>query len=371
MRLRGWGVIAGPGGAGKTRLLHLLAEALASSAPPKIIFAAPTNRAVSVLREALASSCECATVHSLCRRKSTEPVDVLVVDEASMLSSEHGDLLVSTPSFAAAALLFVGDELQLPPVGSGELLRPLMEFAAVTPLSKNLRARSDELAAFVASLRGGDLEGVRQRCRQHATAEHMWTEIFDAGPSIVLTFRNEERVAYNSHAMRRHVLQEPRLESLDDYRCQKPRPRSFVPFVGLAVRFQDNSHRPGACRGSLGKIVVAEQRGKVWLVTVKTDGGEVKLEKGLFELPRSLRPAFATTTHDSQGSGFDDVHIVLPPSAKCPLLTLETLYTASSRARSKVSFHTHGSRLEDMMSVLQFRASSRCTPLASLLREAK
>jgi exodeoxyribonuclease V alpha subunit len=46
--------------------------------------------------------------------------------------------------------------------------------------------------------------------------------------------------------------------------------------------------------------------------------------------------AYALTVHKSQGSEFDEVLIVLPDKPS-PLLTRELLYTAITRARSKVT----------------------------------
>jgi exodeoxyribonuclease V alpha subunit len=51
--------------------------------------------------------------------------------------------------------------------------------------------------------------------------------------------------------------------------------------------------------------------------------------------PQSIS-ALAMTGHRSQGSEFDEVHVVLPIDPLCPLLTREWLYTAVSRARGKV-----------------------------------
>ena len=54
------------------------------------------------------------------------------------------------------------------------------------------------------------------------------------------------------------------------------------------------------------------------------------------ELLPGTEPAFATTVHKSQGSEFDDVAVVLPPTGENPLLTREILYTAITRTKGDV-----------------------------------
>ncbi|MFZ9504093.1 MAG: ATP-binding domain-containing protein, partial [Cyclobacteriaceae bacterium] len=59
---------------------------------------------------------------------------------------------------------------------------------------------------------------------------------------------------------------------------------------------------------------------------------------------RSVLPAylthvettFAMTIHKSQGSEYDQVLVVLPDDPEHPILTRELLYTAITRAKSKV-----------------------------------
>lgn len=56
--------------------------------------------------------------------------------------------------------------------------------------------------------------------------------------------------------------------------------------------------------------------------------------------------AYALTVHKSQGSEFDEVHIILPAESS-PILTRELLYTAITRARKKVTLWGNLSVLKD------------------------
>jgi exodeoxyribonuclease V alpha subunit len=106
---------------------------LAAAKNARIMLAAPTGRAAKRLAELTGHPA--ATVHRLLQlrpggdasfdRDNPLPVDLLVVDEASML-----DLILANKLIKAvppgAHLLLVGDVDQLPSVGAGEVLRDLL-----------------------------------------------------------------------------------------------------------------------------------------------------------------------------------------------------------------------------------------------------
>jgi exodeoxyribonuclease V alpha subunit len=50
----------------------------------------------------------------------------------------------------------------------------------------------------------------------------------------------------------------------------------------------------------------------------------------------ALKTVFAMTVHKSQGSEFDQVHLILPDT-DVPVLTRELIYTAVTRARSRIT----------------------------------
>jgi exodeoxyribonuclease V alpha subunit len=92
-----------------------------------------------------------------------------------------------------------------------------------------------------------------------------------------------------------------------------------------------NSPRAGIYNGDLG--VVCRGAGATPEVCFAGDDGEVR------RLPPGRvgghETAFAITVHKSQGSEFDEVTVVLP-GRPSPVLTRELLYTAITRARSRV-----------------------------------
>lgn len=121
--------LGGLAGCGKTTLVTALACDFQNR---RIVFTAFTGKAVDVLRRKLASyglQNECHTLHSLMytpqedeatgyirgwhKQDSLGPIDLIVVDEASMLQKDLWEDLLSY----RIPILAVGDHGQLPPVG--------------------------------------------------------------------------------------------------------------------------------------------------------------------------------------------------------------------------------------------------------------
>jgi ATP-dependent exoDNAse (exonuclease V) alpha subunit len=312
------------------------------------------------------------------------PVDLLVLDESSMLSSEHGDIVVRCNALRKTSLLLVGDDMQLLPVGSGEIFRPLLRQARLPCLLKNLRAR-DSLQEPLLAIRGGQASRASAFAATAANETDRHARVFEeilasSGTCQVLALRNEDRVNYCSFAIKKqHAAVE------DDFSMGKPHPVAFKPYVGEPVRFQKNTCKPQACRGMLGVVTsVAEdasvpeasERGpfkKIYdvEVLVAPDAPPVKLRGTPLALGFELRPAFAITVHDSQGGEFDHVHVLMPPSPSSPLCTLEMLYTAASRARCTLKFWCVARPFQAYEEAFAKVSDARVTPLKATLRSLR
>lgn len=118
-------IIKGWAGTGKTTLLKLIAQSL-----PDCVLCAPTNKAVKVLK-ALGTGSHCCTIYSLLGLQMEEREDKLqlvkaehskvgrykyvLLDEASMVNSIL--LPYIKESMSTVRYLFIGDPMQLNPVG--------------------------------------------------------------------------------------------------------------------------------------------------------------------------------------------------------------------------------------------------------------
>jgi exodeoxyribonuclease V alpha subunit len=146
-------VLTGGPGTGKTTTVRALIAVL-ESAKKRYALASPTGRAAKRLSEAAGRPA--STIHRLLGYSPKEgfkhnqdnplPVDMLVVDEASML-----DLLLANHLLKAlepgSHLLLVGDVDQLPSVGAGDVLRDIIasDIAPLTRLSIIFRQAADSL----------------------------------------------------------------------------------------------------------------------------------------------------------------------------------------------------------------------------------
>lgn len=93
-----------------------------------------------------------------------------------------------------------------------------------------------------------------------------------------------------------------------------------------------NYYEHGLFNGDTG-IIRADEKGKL-MAWFEDSSGQLKAV-----LPGYLTAAetvFAMTIHKSQGSEFDRVWVILPRAADIPILTRELLYTAVTRAKTKV-----------------------------------
>jgi exodeoxyribonuclease V alpha subunit len=140
-------VLTGGPGTGKTTAIQALIAALESGGK-RFALASPTGRAAKRLSEATGRPA--STIHRLLGYSPAEgfkhnsdnplPVDLVVVDEASMLELMLAYNLLKALE-AGTHLVLVGDVDQLPSVGAGDVLRDIIrsDLAPVTRLSTIFR----------------------------------------------------------------------------------------------------------------------------------------------------------------------------------------------------------------------------------------
>lgn len=126
------GLFMGGGGTGKTHTLAALIKFLLESCESdEIALCAPTGKAAVRMSEAMSEqgvSLKAVTIHSLLMRFDLElPHRFVFVDEASMVDLELIERLLRRRA-SGTGVLFIGDDGQLPPVGSGAPLRDMMQF---------------------------------------------------------------------------------------------------------------------------------------------------------------------------------------------------------------------------------------------------
>lgn len=399
--LRGLQVLTGGPGTGKTTtVIRLLLAVLSrttqlASTPLRIALAAPTGKAAQRLAQAVLHGAtqlrpqlspamrlcldrlpgDASTLHTLLgyhpqadrfMRDADDPLalDVLVVDEASMVDLELMDaLLQALPE--SALLILVGDPDQLVSVAAGTVLADLVAAAkhnpALQPVLSRLehvwRAR-DALVELPRAVRAGDPAAVQQQLQAGAAALQ-WTVVDEAArlPSLQQQWLQQHQEHYRALAAvgldpAQALQQVARLQLLCAVRQGPFGMHAFNAVIaeqmrrwadaaadsrwyrGRVVMVTHNHHALKLYNGDIG-ITLADPDGElaVWFGDLG-DGQPRRFQ------PRQLsdhEEAWAITVHKAQGSEYAAVLLVLPPDPEHRLLSRELLYTGMTRARSSFS----------------------------------
>ena len=393
-------VTGGPGTGKTTTILRILAALHHDQHNLQIALVAPTGKAalrMDAARTQLlaahpdAAVARASTLHRLLGfrpgedtfargRGSTLPVDVVVVDEASMVDLELMDALLAALR-PDARLLLLGDRDQLSAIGAGQVLADLCDLArpelgasralaahcrdwlsmdlptapTPTPLGDCVVAlrkvfrfdSSSSIAAFaraVARRRPEDALAALQRDGSdlvlvpHAPLDKVlrsWLprclELCEAtAPQHALALQQRLRVLCAVH-------QGPfGKDAVNAYLELRLRPRGISSgddYPGRPILITTNDHASGLMNGDLG-VLWPDEAGRLlaWF-----EGPKGQAPRSI--LPLRLPPhetAWAITVHKSQGSEFDHVLVMLPDRPS-PLLDAPLLYTAITRAKKSAT----------------------------------
>jgi hypothetical protein len=100
----------------------------------------------------------------------------------------------------------------------------------------------------------------------------------------------------------------------------------------------DNNYTAGYVNGDIGEIIGIEDG---CLIVSLGENRTLTIERDCMS---DMDLAYALTIHKSQGSGFDDVHIILQSTSE-NMLSRRLLYTAVTRAKRKVTIYNVGSAI--------------------------
>lgn len=392
-------ISGGPGTGKTTTVVRLLAAlAMTSSRPLVMAMAAPTGKAAARLTEsvraaqarmALSATLKATlpqsaqTLHRLIglipgvtqpkhHAANPLPLDVLVIDEASMI--DLGLMAQTIRALPAhARLILLGDKDQLSSVDAGAVLADICsqqcwrtatakEIAAlggvlpgriddsatladsVVILGKSHRFAADSgIGQLARAVNGGEVADVatllaeaRADLAQQAalpTAAELiamrqayWQCAAEDEPSPAAMFAAFSQLMLL--AAERHVVAgiNRQIETELERQGRKSPERDW--YAGRPVMISENDYTIGLFNGDVGLTV--RQDNQLRVVFPTADGGWRYLSPA--RLPRH-ETVFAMTVHKSQGSEFDTVWLVLP-DAPSAILTRALLYTAITRARS-------------------------------------
>lgn len=418
-------VISGGPGTGKTStVVRILACLLNEDPQSRIALAAPTGKAAARMHEAVQAAAEredlapairaglpthALTLHRLLAYSPQRgfahhagrplPVDVLVVDEASML-----DLALATRVCealpAAARLILLGDKDQLAAVEAGAIFAELARDATLAPprrqvlssltgipeammdtappnqpgplagqviwLTRTYRFALDSgIRRLALAVRDGDIAGalgLLGDASMGGDLEYLAMTGSDAHAALIRrllagyaayldTLPTDGSGTFDVRAV---------FAAFDRFRVLcATRGGSYGVTALNALLTEAAGARlkgGGAARGDwfIGRPIMVQRNdhgqqlfnGDVG-ITLPVSDGEGQLcvyfqdgEQGWRTIPPARLPehetAFAMTVHKSQGSEFDEVALVLPPGGESPVVTRELIYTGVTRARQRV-----------------------------------
>ncbi|MCP9759102.1 exodeoxyribonuclease V subunit alpha [Aquitalea sp. S1-19] len=393
-------VISGGPGTGKTTTVVRLLAMLAALSPRPLVMgmAAPTGKAAARLSESMRGARaalevdaqvkaqlpgDAQTLHRLIglvpgrdapryHAGNPLPLDVLVIDEASMvdLTLMH-DTVAALP--AHARLILLGDRDQLASVDAGAVLGDVAEREAwssdtlawlaaaglaapgaaspaqalsdtVVFLTRSHRFGADSgIGRLARAVNGGDAQGVSGLLADESYPDIEWRPAFapdddehyreraayfalvhaGAGADAVfaeflrfMLLTGEKReVARLNQSIETRLLRDGLREAESEW------------YAGRAVMVRENDYSVGLFNGDIG--IALQDGGSLRVYFPRADGSFRAVAPA--RLP-GHETAFAMTVHKSQGSEFDRVWLVLPaqPSA---LFSRALLYTGITRAR--------------------------------------
>lgn len=320
------------------------------------------------------------------RHGPEEPLaaDVVVVDEASMVDLALMRALLDALA-PSTTLILLGDPDQLVSVSAGSVLADWVSVARRGV--PGIRAHSIELTHVwrAGSALAGSFDAIRRGDRARLLADidngaglsrrplgdaaalqralNEWLE-HPHGPEL------QQRCGADdvdlpqafAHLRRRQLLAALRSgpygaeavnARIDAHWRQQHGGREWYPGRPLLIRQNDYARR--LYNGDVGLVIGHESDLRVCFETVDSEG------RADFRLlsPRELPAhdlAYALTVHQSQGSEYGEVAVLLPPDPANPILSRQLLYTAVSRARQHVSLWAELSSLQAAMNRISVRA---------------
>lgn len=323
----------GAAGAGKTSSTRLAVNAIEASGG-RVVGMAPTAAAAAVMREEM--GIEADTVDKILSDwKNGAPVslragDVLLVDEAGMVSTPKFQQILQLAQERGALVRALGDYRQLSAVGSGGALRLVDREVGAVHLDELFRFKNPDEAAATLALREPPLVGDDQpfdwykdqgrvvagesdvMVEQVFTA---WREDTTAGKqSIMIASTNETVGKLNdlaqAHAMERgHV--HPEHGSVRLHNEARAHVGDVIVTRQNARRLTVNSGQDFVKNGDLWRVSQVHDNGAMTVQHLE-HGGKVTLPGSY--VAASVELGYASTIHRAQGATVDTAHALVDSS---------------------------------------------------------
>lgn len=347
-------VLTGGPGTGKTTVLRMLIRVLIRT-NHRFALAAPTGRAAKRLSEATEE--ETSTIHRLLsyspetgdfhhNQDNPLKLDIIIIDEASMLDLElFNSLLNAMPR--AAHLLLVGDVHQLPSVGAGNVLRDIIN-SGIAPVTELQQVFRQEAGSQIAMNAQRIKQGTDPQLDENSSEDFYFFNISNsqkAADEIVKLATTKIRKKFGFDPLRELQVLAPMYAGpvgIDNLNVRLREAlngknhKEFVKIAGRSFRVGDkvmqsrNNYEKGVFNGDIGFINSINNDDKcleIWI-----DDKPVIYD---FSEASALTHAYCISIHKSQGSEYPAV--ILPiMTQQGRMLQRNLLYTAITRAKNLV-----------------------------------
>jgi exodeoxyribonuclease V alpha subunit len=396
-------IITGGPGTGKTTTISFLIKILYQLNPDsRIALAAPTGKAATQIQQAISNTVnlssdrlQASTVHRLLGYRPNSvnfrhhadnplPYDTVIIDEASMIDLALMSKLVNAVR-TDARLILLGDADQLVSVETGAAFGELCYDPeqsvlnnCITRLQQSYRfAEHPGIGKLADAVNHGDSDTALKLLDAEQYPEISWLQ-----PEI--TRLDEFLIKHLAKQFEAKSEPQQRLEANNQFQLLCAHRRGQWGVNGLNLHIEDvlRKHHFTSGQGHHynGKPIIINRNnyqlnlfnGDIGLLA-DSESGELKAyfskpDAGIREISPTRLPAYQTawalTVHQSQGSEFEHVLLVLPEEMS-PVLSRELIYTAITRARKSISIIGIRSILENAISTRIQRQSGIAARLSN------
>ncbi|WP_371246398.1 ATP-dependent RecD-like DNA helicase [Mycoplasmopsis agassizii] len=351
-------IISGFPGTGKSTIIkeilnQVLDERLYSES--EIAIVTPTGKASSQLSQKI--NYRSKTIHSFFDLLAKEDEDefdygfvkFLIIDEFSMVElNVLYDVLEKLDNLEK--IVFVGDENQLPAIGSGNLMQDLINLFPdnVSKLKENFRSKTkQDIFEFFNHINNSstDFKNLQNVFFVESIDDELFETLIDIyinktkdtnnfDKEIIIPLRNKD---FGSNKFN-ELLDERIKQEKDDKDILILNKRKFS--VGDKVMQMVNDYDRQIFNGEIGKIVKIikdekKPKNEKIIVDFFKEESKIELTKNTRQALKNLEISYANTVHKYQGSETETV--IFPVSRQYAFMNeKKLLYTALSRAKEKI-----------------------------------
>lgn len=386
-------LVTGSAGTGKTTIIK---EFIKKNLDKKILCLTTTNTANNNLKiRDFEGKITYKNISQFESERIHDIYDIIIVDEASFVSTQSMDYIFKT--YADAAFLLVGDPEQIESIELGNwfelLLNLLKNKGVVSTLEIEHRTDIPEMTNVWNRVRAGKKDGILELLGAYEMTEEIREEIFNVQENEIVLCLNYDGL-YGINNINRY-LQASNPNVAHEYQQNLYKVGDPVVFItndysdygiynnlgGKIVEIKENDDDitfkiklfdKTSYIGKLSsEVEVVEEDARCYAVVVKTKYYTDQYDSDMdtrTKLPFQI--AYAMSIHKAQGLEFDSVKIVITKEAD-EQITKNVFYTAVTRAKKKLKVYWQPEVAKYVLDKIENSVNSKTADLAILAEQLK